>query len=108
TFSSVNGVITSVGMMPVRKSIQLPVRSVEPFPETTRLHLVDEAGEPVAYGERGRVRLHLVSEEMFLPNVLERDTAIRIEPRDGSTVDGLADVQTYRTLDDVAIIEGVY
>lgn len=80
----------------------------EPFPETTRLHLVDEAGEPVAYGERGRVLLHLVSEEMFLPNVLERDTAIRIEPRDGSTVDGLADVQTYRTLDDVAIIEGVY
>ncbi|CAD5979443.1 protein of unknown function [Streptomyces sp. KY70] len=40
TFSSVNGVITSVGMMPVRKSIQLPVRSgsspsfgVRPVPE---------------------------------------------------------------------------
>ncbi|MFJ4704644.1 phenazine biosynthesis protein [Streptomyces anulatus] len=80
----------------------------EPFPETTRLHLVDEDGEPVAYGERGRVRLHLVSEEMFLPNVLERDTAIRVEPSDGSAVDGLADVQTYRRLDDVAIIEGVY
>ncbi|MFI0762935.1 phenazine biosynthesis protein [Streptomyces anulatus] len=80
----------------------------EPFPETTRLHLVDEDGEPVAYGERGRVRLHLVSEEMFLPNILERDTAIRVEPSDGSAVDGLADVQTYRSLDDVAIIEGVY
>ncbi|MFF8505686.1 phenazine biosynthesis protein [Streptomyces anulatus] len=80
----------------------------EPFPETTRLHLVDEDGEPVAYGERGRVRLHLVSEEMFLPNVLERDTAVRVEPSDGSAVDGLADVQTYRRLDDVAIIEGVY
>ncbi|WP_254404761.1 phenazine biosynthesis protein [Streptomyces anulatus] len=80
----------------------------EPFPETTRLHLVDEDGEPVAYGERGRVRLHLVSEEMFLPNVLERDTAIRVEPSDGAAVDGLADVQTYRRLDDVAIIEGVY
>ncbi|MFE3485313.1 phenazine biosynthesis protein [Streptomyces griseus] len=80
----------------------------EPYPETTRLHLVDEDGTPVAYGERGRVRLHLVSEEMFLPNVLERDTAIRVEPGEGSTADGLADVQTYRSLDDVAIIEGVY
>ncbi|MFD4373311.1 phenazine biosynthesis protein [Streptomyces sp. NPDC058486] len=80
----------------------------EPFPDTTRLELVDESGELVPYGERGRVRLHLVTEEMFLPNILERDTAIRVEPRKGSPVDGLADVQTYRTLDDVTVIEGVY
>ncbi|MEI7029435.1 phenazine biosynthesis protein [Streptomyces pratensis] len=80
----------------------------EPFPETTRLELVDENGEPVAYGERGRVRLQLVSEEMFLPNILERDTAIRVRPQEDSFVDGLADVQTYRSLDDVTIIEGVY
>lgn len=80
----------------------------EPFPDTTRLQLVDDDGEPVAYGERGRVRLHLVAEEMFLPNILERDTAVRVEPVPGSPVDGLADVQTYRSLDDVTIIEGVY
>ncbi|MFJ8077206.1 phenazine biosynthesis protein [Streptomyces sp. NPDC096176] len=80
----------------------------EPFPDTTRLELVDEKGRPVAYGERGRVRLHAVTEEMFLPNIAERDTAVRIRPRPGSSVDGLADVQTYRALDDVPIIEGVY
>ncbi|MFJ3900253.1 phenazine biosynthesis protein [Streptomyces sp. NPDC090025] len=80
----------------------------EPYPATTRLELVDEQGEPVAYGERGRVRLHLVAEEMFLPNVLERDSAVRIAPRPGSPVDGLADVQTYRAVDDVRVIEGVY
>ncbi|MFI8826922.1 phenazine biosynthesis protein [Streptomyces sp. NPDC053431] len=80
----------------------------EPYPATTRLELVDDEGKPVAYGERGRVRLHLVAEEMFLPNVLERDSAIRIAPRPGSPVDGLADVQTYRAVDDVRVIEGVY
>jgi hypothetical protein len=54
------------------------------------------------------VRLHLVSEEMFLPNVLERDSAIRVPARAGSPVDGLADVQTFSRLDDVRVIEGVY
>lgn len=80
----------------------------EPYPDTTRLELVDEQGDPVAPGERGRVRLHLVTEEMFLPNVLERDSAIRVPAADGSPVDGLADVQTYRSVDDVRVIEGVY
>ncbi|POX48605.1 phenazine biosynthesis protein [Streptomyces sp. Ru71] len=80
----------------------------EPYPDTTRLQLVDDDGALVAPGERGRVRLHLVSEEMFLPNVLERDSAIRVAAADGSPVDGLADVQTYRSVDDVRVIEGVY
>ncbi|MDT0443829.1 class I adenylate-forming enzyme family protein [Streptomyces johnsoniae] len=80
----------------------------EAHPRTTRLQLVDEAGDLVPYGARGRVRLHLIAEEMFLPNVLERDSAVRIEPSAGGHVDGLADVQTFRALDDVRIIEGVY
>ncbi|MFD7977075.1 phenazine biosynthesis protein [Streptomyces sp. NPDC059071] len=80
----------------------------EPYPATTRIELVDEEGRPVAYGERGRVRLHLVAEEMFLPNVLERDSAVRVPPRPGSPVDGLADVRTYHAVDDVRVIEGVY
>lgn len=80
----------------------------EPFPDTTRLELVDDGGRPVGYGERGRVRLHLVAEEMFLPNILERDSAVRLAPGPGSIVDGLADIQTYRALGDVRIIEGVY
>lgn len=80
----------------------------EPFAETTRLELVDADGEPVGYGERGRVRLHLVAEEMFLPNVAERDSAVRVEPLSAGRADGLADVQTLRSVDDVEVIEGVY
>ncbi|WP_175439336.1 phenazine biosynthesis protein [Streptomyces vilmorinianum] len=80
----------------------------EPYPVTTRLELVDDEGALVPYGERGRVRLHLVAEEMFLPNILERDSAVRLAPGPGSVVDGLADVQTYTALDGVRIIEGVY
>ncbi|GHH67136.1 phenazine antibiotic biosynthesis protein [Kitasatospora indigofera] len=80
----------------------------EAFPETTLLELVDESGEQVGYGERGRVRLHLVAEEMFLPNILERDSAVRIAPTTPGGPDGLADVQTFATIDDVAVIEGVY
>lgn len=80
----------------------------EPFTETTRLDVVDESGDLVEYGKRGRVRFHLVSEEMFLPNVWERDTAIRVEPAEGSSVDGLADIQTLAALDGMDLIEGVY
>ncbi|WP_328916097.1 MULTISPECIES: phenazine biosynthesis protein [unclassified Streptomyces] len=80
----------------------------EPFPATTRLELVDEQGDLVEYGERGRVRLHLVSDEMFLPNILERDSAVRIAPAVAGGPDGVADVQTYTRIGDVAVIEGVY
>ncbi|MFD7448379.1 phenazine biosynthesis protein [Kitasatospora sp. NPDC059827] len=80
----------------------------EPFAETTRLDLVDEDGEPVGYGERGRVRLHLVSEEMFLPNVLERDTAVRVRPTSDGGVDGLAEVTSVATFEDADVVEGVY
>ncbi|MGW6918032.1 phenazine biosynthesis protein [Kitasatospora sp. NPDC054939] len=80
----------------------------EPHPDTVRIDLLGADGEPVAYGERGRVRLHVVTEEMFLPNILERDTAIRVEPVPGGTVDGLAEVGTLGSLDDVKVIEGVY
>ncbi|MFJ9039022.1 phenazine biosynthesis protein [Streptomyces sp. NPDC102406] len=99
-----------MGVAPQRRALPTDTHPCvfEPFPATTRLDLVDEEGNIVAYGERGRVRLHLVTEEMFLPNILERDTAIRVEPREGSPVDGLADIQTYRSIDDVAVIEGVY
>lgn len=80
----------------------------QPYPETTLVQLVDEDGQEVAYGERGRVLLHLVTEEMFLPNVLERDTAIRVERAPGSATDGLADIRTFRSLGRGEIIEGVY
>ncbi|MEU2954487.1 phenazine biosynthesis protein [Streptomyces xanthochromogenes] len=80
----------------------------EPFAETTRLDLVDEDGRQVGYGERGRVRVNLVSEEMFLPNVLERDTAVRVRPSSDGGVDGLAEVASVATYEDADVVEGVY
>lgn len=80
----------------------------EPYPEAVRIDLVDADGAPVDYGCRGRVRLSLVSEEMFLPNVLERDTAVRVEPAGAGAVDGLAEVGTVAAVGDVRVIEGVY
>ncbi len=80
----------------------------EPYPEAVHIEVVDDAGTVVDYGQRGRVRLSLVSEEMFLPNVLERDTAVRVEPVDDQTVDGLAEVGTVAAVGEVRVIEGVY
>ncbi|CAM5686839.1 phenazine biosynthesis protein [Streptomyces aurantiogriseus] len=77
-------------------------------PATTRVQLVDDDGREVAYGERGRVLLHLVTDEMFLPNVLERDTAIRVPPAPGATTDGIADIRTVRSMGQARIVEGVY
>ena len=37
-----------------------------------------ETGAEVPYGERGQVVMNHVSKGMFIPNNLERDTAIRI------------------------------
>ncbi|WP_175041243.1 phenazine biosynthesis protein [Nocardia terpenica] len=45
----------------------------------------------VAYGARGRVRVHRLTRDMFLPNMLERDSAIRVARVDGD--DDLADVR---------------
>jgi len=52
----------------------------------------------VEYGQRGRVMVHRLDEMQFLANVLERDTAIRVEPdgdaaTDGFFQDGLRDPQ---------------
>lgn len=66
-------------------------------------------GERVAPGERGRVLVHLLTKDLFLPNVAERDTAVRIVPADGdATGDDLADVQPYRATAGAQVIEGVY
>ncbi len=52
----------------------------------------------VDYGQRGRVMMHRLDEMQFLPNLLERDTAVRVPPEpdaatDGFSQDGLRDPQ---------------
>jgi len=68
------------------------------FPHGDRLvvrliPLCEDGDEPdiagrVDYGRRGRVMVHRLDEMQFLPNLLERDTAVRVPPESGAATDG--------------------
>jgi hypothetical protein len=79
------------------------------FPPMPRamIRILGEDDQPVAYGERGRIELTTLTEEFFIPRLLERDTAIRWQPVAAYPWDGVADV---RPLVQAGreIIEGVY
>ena len=65
-------------------------------------------GDEVPYGERGQVVMNLISKGMFIPNNLERDTAIRLPGPDGQVGDSLSEVAPVATFEGEAVIEGVY
>jgi hypothetical protein len=67
-----------------------------------------KTGRAVPYGERGQVVMNHVSKSMFLPNNLERDTAIRVASPDGQVGDSLSEVKPVETFEGEAVIEGVY
>ena len=71
--------------------------------------VVDPAtGDEVPHGERGQVVMNHISKGMFIPNNLERDTAIREPGPDGQVGDSLSEVAPVATFDGEAVIEGVY
>jgi phenylacetate-coenzyme A ligase PaaK-like adenylate-forming protein len=77
-----------------------------PYHPHSVVEIVDpDSGEVVPYGERGQVRMHLLFRDMFLPNILERDSAIRVAPAAGDVVDGLTGVLPTAPEE---IVEGVY
>jgi phenylacetate-coenzyme A ligase PaaK-like adenylate-forming protein len=67
-----------------------------------------KTGESVPYGQRGQVVMNHVSKGMLLPNNLERDTAMRVEPRPGQMGDSVADVTPVASFGNRPVIEGVY
>lgn len=68
-----------------------------------------EIPESVAdYGTRGRVLMHHLTKFAFLPNILERDTAIRLPRADGLVGDAVAIVEPLQEVSGVEVIEGVY
>jgi phenylacetate-coenzyme A ligase PaaK-like adenylate-forming protein len=73
------------------------------------LQVVDpEAPERlVEYGERGRVKLTTLTRELFMPNFLERDEALRVPPHEDFPWDGVQDVRPFQQMDQ-EIVEGVY
>ena len=71
------------------------------------LRIVDDSGALVPHGSRGRVELTTLTEELFMPRLLERDTAIRRPPCEAFPWDGVADVRPIATPTGGAS-EGVY
>ena len=67
-----------------------------------------DTGHPVPYGERGQVVMSHISKGMFMPNNLERDTAIRVPGPAGQVGDSLSEVKPVQTFEGEAVVEGVY
>jgi phenylacetate-coenzyme A ligase PaaK-like adenylate-forming protein len=78
-------------------------------PPLAFIEVVDPAhpARRVAYGQRGRVLVNTLLEDLFIPNLLERDSVIRMGPHEWYPWDGVADVQPY-TDDETESTEGVY
>jgi phenylacetate-coenzyme A ligase PaaK-like adenylate-forming protein len=67
-----------------------------------------ETGERVPYGERGQVVMNHVSKGMFIPNNLERDTAVRVRGPEGAAGDSISEVAPVAVFGGEPVIEGVY
>jgi hypothetical protein len=67
-----------------------------------------QTGAEVPYGERGQVVMNHLSKGMFIPNNLERDTAIRIPGPDGQVGDSVSEVAPVAVFGGEPVIEGVY
>jgi hypothetical protein len=67
-----------------------------------------ETGVQVPHGERGQVVMNHVSKGMFIPNNLERDTAIRMPGPAGQIGDSVSEVAPVAVFGGEPVIEGVY
>lgn len=76
------------------------------FPYTA-WSVLDEQREPVGYGERGLIAIHVLTPEVFLPVSYERDEATRIRFTGEEGTDLVQNVQPL-PVEGAAVIEGVY
>jgi phenylacetate-coenzyme A ligase PaaK-like adenylate-forming protein len=67
-----------------------------------------DTGVEVPYGDRGQVVMNHISKGMFIPNNLERDTAIRTPGPDGQVGDSVSEVAPVAVFGGEPVIEGVY
>nr|ADC96666.1 acyl-CoA synthase [Streptomyces sp. SN-1061M] len=63
---------------------------------------------PVPYGARGQVLMHTVTRDMFLPNNLERDLAVRVPRGEEWRGDSIADVVPLSEFEGSRVVEGIY
>jgi thienamycin biosynthesis protein ThnN len=69
--------------------------------------IVDGDGTLVPYGERGTVRLTVLTEEFFIPQLSERDVAIRVQGSGDFPWDWVRTPRTSKQASESAV-EGVY
>ncbi|HEY1840589.1 MAG TPA: phenazine antibiotic biosynthesis protein [Mycobacterium sp.] len=67
-----------------------------------------DTGDEVAYGQRGQVVMNHISKGMFIPNNLERDSAVRLPGPQGQVGDSLSEVRPVAAFEGEPVIEGVY
>ena len=67
-----------------------------------------DSGDEVPYGHRGQVVMNHISKGMFLPNNLERDSAIRMPGLPGQVGDSVSEVRPVASFEGEPVIEGVY
>lgn len=64
--------------------------------------------QTVPYGQRGQVVSHHITRNLFLPNNLERDTAVRHPHGLGYSGDAVSEVKPVQEFGGATVIEGVY
>ncbi len=94
--------------VPLRPEDNFSVTYYAPQPRAV-LRVVDPAKthQLVEYGQWGRVELTTLTREFFMPRFLERDEAIRREPRGPYAWDGVGEVRPFGAMEK-NIVEGVY
>lgn len=100
---------TLAGVAPQAKQEDLfDVRYYDFFPYFM-LNVVhpEEPFKTVEYNEKGRVRITVLTKDYFLPNLLERDEAIRLPGNQDYGWDGVSNVAPFSEIKE-EIVEGVY
>ncbi|HWF17786.1 MAG TPA: hypothetical protein VG754_00880 [Verrucomicrobiae bacterium] len=94
--------------VPLRPEDNYSITYYAPQPRAV-LRIVDpnDTTQLKNYGEWGRVELTTLTKEFFMPRFLERDEAIRREPRAPYAWDGVAEVRPFGAMEK-NIVEGVY
>jgi phenylacetate-coenzyme A ligase PaaK-like adenylate-forming protein len=94
--------------VPLRPEDKFSITYYAPQPRAV-MRIVDpkNTNTTKSYGEWGRVELTTLTNEFFMPRFLERDEAIRREPRPPYAWDGVAEVRPFGAMEK-SIVEGVY
>jgi hypothetical protein len=94
--------------VPLRPEDNFSITYYAPQPRAVlRVVYPDKTADVVPYGQWGRVELTTLTREFFMPRFLERDEALRREPRPPYAWDGVAEVRPFGAMEK-NIVEGVY